>query len=924
MPEKNRSTIRRAYDGRSLRFEMLERRALLTVYNFSPHSDVDDGADGSLRQAIQLANSDGNDDLIVLEPGVYDLTIGNGGMQENAAAKGDLDLTEANHSITIRGAGAGATTIDAHLLDRIFHVAPDVTFVLSNVSIRNGQAQDDGANGAVPGSRFFSGGGGILGETGSSITLNNVALEQSVAVGGAHTWGGGIYTLGNVSIDHCLIGGNSAIAAGAPNSGNPADGGGIYVEAGASLTIANSTLSNNKAVGGMATSSGIGGVAQGGGIFAFGQMSFSNSRATGNRAVAGAGLSNAGGAAQGGAFCLIADATINNAFFAGNRALGGAGSNGPNVDDGEAYDGGAAQGGSIYSAFGHMLIMTNSRLTRSEADGGRGGTGGAGVSFGGDGGRGGNADGGALALAGTGTLTADTLDVNDALGGKGGDAGSGSIAAGIGGDSGNGRGGAISLLTATATVINSTISENEAADAGGGTGGLAGLVGLAAGGGIYVSGGSTLSAYNTTISENFARDGGGIYNDGSVSAFSTIIGLNQGHDAHPDYFGPFETADHVLLQDSRGASGIDDGANGNIVGQDPLLGPLAYDDGGGTPSKPLVGSPAINAGVNPLGLTSDIRGFARPINAIDIGSVEFQAPQVKLSGTATFKENGTSLVLAPNASVTDVDNRSFDGGTLTVTITNNANANDRLQIKNQGTGAGQIGISGSDVSFSGVVIGNFSGGTGAEPLVVTFNVQVDAIVAQALVRVITFRTISEDPSTTPRTITFAVSDGDGFSSDPATATKTVNVTAVNDAPRLSFSGTMGYVHDKPAVTLAAFATVSDVDSPNFDQGRLRVRITDGANSSNRLSIGTGFTVNASGDVLQGTSIIGKRVSNGFGTNELVITFNTNATKAVVQQLVRAITFKTVGGAAGQRKVVFTVSDGDGGLSAEATKTVNVS
>jgi hypothetical protein len=95
-------------------------------------------------------------------------------------------------------------------------------------------------------------------------------------------------------------------------------------------------------------------------------------------------------------------------------------------------------------------------------------------------------------------------------------------------------------------------------------------------------------------------------------------------------------------------------------------------------------------------------------------------------------------------------------------------------------------------------------------------------------------------------------------------------------------------------------------------------------TSNRLSIGTGFTVDANNNVLQGSTIIGKRVSNGFGTNELVITFNAKATPAVVQQLVRAITFKTVGGAAGQRKVIFTVSDGDGGVSDEAVKTVEVS
>jgi hypothetical protein len=70
-------------------------------------------------------------------------------------------------------------------------------------------------------------------------------------------------------------------------------------------------------------------------------------------------------------------------------------------------------------------------------------------------------------------------------------------------------------------------------------------------------------------------------------------------------------------------------------------------------------------------------------------------------------------------------------------------------------------------------------------------------------------------------------------------------------------------------------------------------------------------------------VIGKRVSSGFGTSELVVTFTADATPAIAQQLVRAITFKTVGGAAGVRKVVFSISDGDGGLSAEAVKTVNV-
>jgi hypothetical protein len=152
----------------------------------------------------------------------------------------------------------------------------------------------------------------------------------------------------------------------------------------------------------------------------------------------------------------------------------------------------------------------------------------------------------------------------------------------------------------------------------------------------------------------------------------------------------------------------------------------------------------------------------------------------------------------------------------------------------------------------------------------------------------------------------------------------LSVMPVNDKPVLTLSGTIGYVHDHAAITLASSATVSDVDSNDFANGRLRVRITDGAGAANRLAIGAGFTVDASNNnVLLGTTIIGKRTSNGFGTTELIVVFKTGASPSVVQQLVRAITFQTVGGSAGTRKIVFSVSDGNGGLSDEATKTVNV-
>jgi len=98
-------------------------------------------------------------------------------------------------------------------------------------------------------------------------------------------------------------------------------------------------------------------------------------------------------------------------------------------------------------------------------------------------------------------------------------------------------------------------------------------------------------------------------------------------------------------------------------------------------------------------------------------------------------------------------------GTLTATVTVNANANDRLELRNEGTGANQVGLSGADVTFGGVVIGSFSGGSGA-PLIITFNALATRTSAQAVARAITYRDVTVAGSGT-RTVSFALVDGDG-------------------------------------------------------------------------------------------------------------------------------------------------------------------
>ena len=64
------------------------------------------------------------------------------------------------------------------------------------------------------------------------------------------------------------------------------------------------------------------------------------------------------------------------------------------------------------------------------------------------------------------------------------------------------------------------------------------------------------------------------------------------------------------------------------------------------------------------------------------------------------------VIESGNALVADVDSTNFDTGTLTVSIpAGGDSAEDVLSIRHQGTGAGQIGVSGSTVTYRGATIG---------------------------------------------------------------------------------------------------------------------------------------------------------------------------------------------------------------------------
>jgi hypothetical protein len=243
--------------------------------------------------------------------------------------------------------------------------------------------------------------------------------------------------------------------------------------------------------------------------------------------------------------------------------------------------------------------------------------------------------------------------------------------------------------------------------------------------------------------------------------------------------------------------------------------------------------------------------------------------------------------------------------------------NDRLGIQNQGTAPGQIGVNGGQVTYGGVPVG-VRGGDGNSTLSITFNGNMTPGAAQALVRALTFRTLGDSPAIAPRKLALQISDGDGGTSN--VINKTINVQAVNDAPRLVLGGQVSYKNNGSSILLAPGATVSDPDSTNFGGGLLTVDVTGGGGPSNRLLVGGLYSIQ-SGQLCRDGVVVGTVLEDGVGWNALKIRFNDKMTPGRAQELVRSLRFKTVNNTNLDPRIVsFSLTDGDGGASAVATKT----
>ncbi len=246
-------------------------------------------------------------------------------------------------------------------------------------------------------------------------------------------------------------------------------------------------------------------------------------------------------------------------------------------------DGRAQDGGGIYNGSRSTLVMTDCVIgPNNEAI---------------------ESGGGILNKYGTLTLNRCTVWGNSQSGG--------------GDDTG---GGGISTMNspATTTLINSTVSGNQANDYGGGI-----LV--------WIQG--VVELVHSTVADNSANSGGGIviYNTSDTTArpLNSIVAGNSATVEYPDVSGNFTSQGGNLIGDPTGSTNTWDTKDHVGTAEsplDPMLGDLLKNAPGETLTMALqTGSPAIDAVTCPEGIDEDQRGVSRPQgDHCDIGAFELE------------------------------------------------------------------------------------------------------------------------------------------------------------------------------------------------------------------------------------------------------------------------------------------------------------
>lgn len=471
-----------------------EARVLkVTITRDENDGSAERGRGLSLRDAVLMANSTPEDEIIELESGrTYSLSIEGkdpGGIfdERDPSLLGDLDVASTGGTLTIRTTGEAKATIDANQIHRIIQVRDDfrdnaATLIVENLILTGGRAVEDDT--------LDDGGGAILVDEDARLEISDSIITGNDAGNSFIPEGGGIANKGIAIIARTAFTNNSA-----------GDGGGLFSSY-AVTTVTDSTFENNTASRPSSNSnlgSGGGAIQSGPGLLEIIDSTFTDNSA----GFRGGGIAGVDNLASKGTLIVTNSSITNNTGSSGaGVGIGGveeAAINGSTIENNSSTGNGGGIG--VISVLDTVTI-SNSSVSNNTAAASGGGLNLSGTitirnaeiannSAGGDG-------GGINDSFATVTLDDSTIAGNTATGAGGGMKG-GSITRNttIRDNEAGGLGGGISTLS-PGVILNSTISGN--------TSGVSG-------GGISVAGGPagfyTVTIGNSTISGNVTTGNGG-------------------------------------------------------------------------------------------------------------------------------------------------------------------------------------------------------------------------------------------------------------------------------------------------------------------------------------------------------------------------------------------------------------------------------
>ncbi|MEO1092263.1 MAG: right-handed parallel beta-helix repeat-containing protein, partial [Pseudomonadota bacterium] len=273
-------------------------------------TNLDDSGTGSLRDAIEQANNNGNQDvdeivftvagtirlqstLVITEALTIDGDNDDDGIADITITGDVLDDDETDAAGITDLARTASSELDDNV--RLFNITEAAaTTELRGLTLTGGRTTDDEA----PNTNTYSG-GAVRSLADLTITDGTVAGNSTA---GNLAAGGGVFGYGSVTITDSTVSGNGT-------SGRDGAGGGVFGDS--SVMITNTTVSGNSTTG-----SG----ARGGGVLSIGALTITNSTITGN--------GTAGDSASGGGIFAVGVTMLENSTVSGNSVAGPAANGG--------------------------------------------------------------------------------------------------------------------------------------------------------------------------------------------------------------------------------------------------------------------------------------------------------------------------------------------------------------------------------------------------------------------------------------------------------------------------------------------------------------------------------------------------------------------------------------------------------------------